>query len=90
MFIAVTITMVLVCVLAWVIIKWLFPKMIRNPLTRKGGPIRILARYALEPRKAIYILKIGEKYLALASGDRVFTVLAELTETDLAAEWRDS
>lgn len=90
MVLTVTVVLAIICTVAIVLIKWVFPRIVRSPLTqRKNGPIRILARYALEPRVAVYVMRIGRKHVVVGSSDRGLVSLAELSETELADEWKE-
>lgn len=88
MFVVVSLIMVAICVGAFVLIKWVFPRFVQAPLYRKKGPIRILARYALEPRVAVYVLKIGKKNLVVGAAERGLSLLAQLEDSELSEEWK--
>lgn len=45
--------------------------------------ISVIENYPFGQGKMIYILKIGNKYIAVAAGKDTFTVLAELAEEEL-------
>ena len=87
-FVMVSIVMVVICLAALALIKWVFPRFIRAPLYRRGGPIRVLARHSLEPRLALYVLKIGGKHLVVGAGDKGLSMLCELGESDLPEDWK--
>lgn len=88
-FILVISAMLAICLAALFLIKWVFPKLIRAPFSRKGGPIRILGRFALEPRQAIYVIKIGKKTLVLGTSERGLSSLTTLESAELPDEWKE-
>jgi flagellar biogenesis protein FliO len=47
-----------------------------------GGRVRVLERIALEPRRALYVVKVGERVLLLGAGDGGSPTL--ITEIDPA------
>ncbi len=89
LFVAVSLVMVLICVLAFVAIRWVFPRMIRSPLGRKNSALQIVGRYALEPRKSVYLLRVGRKHFVVGAGERELHALGELDTTDLPVFLRD-
>ncbi|EKD50575.1 MAG: hypothetical protein ACD_62C00495G0002 [uncultured bacterium] len=72
--------MVVIIGLAFVSIKYLVPRLvkIRN---KKSATIEILDFLALEQRKAIYVVRIEEKKLALAVTDHAVAKLCEWDES---------
>lgn len=75
--------LILVCVLAYVLLryglKWLIPK-------PKGQiqAMRIIDRLPLEGRRAVYMVEIGEKVLILAATDSSINKVGELSSSELA------
>lgn len=88
LFLSVSIALVLICFVAFAVLKWVLPRMVRAPFARKDGLIHIVARYALAPRQAIYLLKVGKKYVLLGSSDKGLSLLTPLDEGDLPEAWR--
>jgi flagellar biosynthetic protein FliO len=72
----------LVCLLAWVALRWLG----RRGLGQGMGPIRVLARCPLEPRRSVYVIEAGGKCLLVGVGEGPMTVLAELDAGAVARE----
>jgi len=56
-----------VCVLAWVVLRWGARRGIG--MGALGGRVRVLERIALDPRRALYIVKVGDRVLLLGAGD---------------------
>jgi len=74
--------MILVCLAAFVVIKYLLP---RGQFLRRGrdSQIEILERFTLEPKKNLYILKVAQKMILLGTTDVSMNTLLELPETEL-------
>ena len=56
-----------VCVLAWVVLRWGARRGLG--MGALGGRVRVLERIALDPRRSLYIVKVGERVLLLGAGD---------------------
>jgi flagellar biosynthetic protein FliO len=67
-----------VCVLAWVVLRWGAQRGFGTG--RLGGNLRVVERIPLDPRRALYVVKAGERVLLLGVGDGAAPVL--LTELD--------
>ena len=71
----------IVSVLAVLLLKYAVPHLgFMRRLTR-GTFFTVYARQALEPRKSLYLIGIGKRYLVIGTADHGINVLAELTET---------
>jgi flagellar biosynthetic protein FliO len=64
----------LVCVLAWVALKWLAGR----GVGRAMGAIKILARCPLEPRRSVYLIETGGRCFLVGVGDGPMSLLAEV------------
>ena len=70
-----------VCVLAFWVLRWVAR---RGFLGAAGsGRVRVLERVALDARRAVFLVKVGERVLLLGAGDAALTVLAELREDEV-------
>lgn len=87
-FVVVTVVMLVICLGAFILIKWVFPRWIRAPFSRKNSALRILARFALEPNKLLYVVRIGKKTMLLGSSDRGLSLISRLDEDDLIDDWK--
>jgi len=65
-----------VCVLAYAVLRFLA----RPGGGRADGPIRVLARCPLEPRRALYLVEVAGRRLLLGVGEGPMTTLADLGE----------
>lgn len=74
-----------VCVLAWVVLRWGARRGIG--VGAFGGRVRVLERIALEPRRALYLVKVGERVLLLGAGEGGSpTLITELDPATLPLE----
>ncbi|MBN1282672.1 MAG: flagellar biosynthetic protein FliO [Proteobacteria bacterium] len=74
-----------VCMGAIIFLKYGAPRM---PIFRKmagHGFARIIARQAIEPRKNLYLVAIGKRYLVIGTSDHAINAFAELTEDEARA-----
>lgn len=74
-----------VCLLAWVALRWAarfgFGK------GRSGGRIEVLERTVLDPRRSLYLVKLGERVLLIGTGDGGSpSLLAELDPASVAVD----
>lgn len=70
-----------VCVLAYVALKLLS----RRGVGRPNGPIKVMARCPLEPRRALYVVETAGRSFLIGVGDGPMTMLAELGTADVQA-----
>src|SRR2546423_98817 len=64
----------LVCLLAYGALKWLS----RRGVGRSDGPLQVVARCALEPRRSAYIVQAAGRCFLVGVGDGPMALLAEL------------
>ena len=70
-----------VCILAWVVLRW---GARRGLGLGSGRKIQVLERVALDPRRALYLVKVGEKVLLIGAGDGAApAVLSEIDPATL-------
>lgn len=71
-----------VCVLAWVVLR--FGARRGFGVGARGGRVTVLERVPLDPRRSLYLVKVGERILLLSAGDGAAPALvAELAEDEL-------
>ena len=63
-----------VCVIAWASLRFLG----RRGFGRASGPIKVVARCPLEPRRSLYVVEIAGRCFLIGVGDGPMTMLAEL------------
>lgn len=77
--------LVAVCVLAWVVLRWSARRGLGIGAT--GGAVRVVERIALDARRTLYVVKVGERVLLLGAGDGAAPTM--LTEIDPATLPKD-
>jgi flagellar biogenesis protein FliO len=70
-----------ICLLAMVAVKILIPRLSGLPVTSSGN-IRVFARYPLEPRKTLYLVKAGKTMVLLASSGDAIQFMTALDAND--------
>lgn len=82
-----------VCLFAYLILGKLLPRIMRlTPSGRRAmfgvesrGLVEVIDRLPLEPRRVVYVLKVGDRHLLVGSAEQGMNVLARLSEQDIAA-----
>jgi flagellar biogenesis protein FliO len=74
----------LVCVGAWLVIRFGIRRLYPGPGAQKG-PLRLIARLPLEPRRTLYIVEAGKKMFLVGAGEQgPLATLGELDPNDVA------
>jgi len=81
LFLKMIVALGIVCLLAYIIMKWALPKAVNLHAGHKNL-IKIVDYFKLEPKKTLYIIEIEGKYLLLGVTDQYITplTLAQLDE----------
>lgn len=75
-----------VCLIAYLSLRFLS----RRGVGRANGPIRILARCPLEPRRSLYLVETAGRCFLVGVGDGPMTMLAEVGAADVTASLSSS
>src|ERR1700693_3599933 len=70
-----------VCVIAYASLRLLG----RRGFGKPGGPIKVLARTPLEPRRSLYVIETAGRCFLIGVGEGPMTMLAELGAADVKA-----
>lgn len=81
LFITMIFALVLVIGLAFILIKWLLPRLLSPKTLGKGGRLKVLERYGLEPRKNLYLVELEGRRLLLGASEQNLNLLAELSDS---------
>ncbi|MBI2339099.1 MAG: flagellar biosynthetic protein FliO [Deltaproteobacteria bacterium] len=74
--------MAVVIGLAFLLLRYVLPRFYGT--VRSGGSrIKILERFGLEPRKGLYIVRVGNKQALIGTSDHSVNKLMDLEESDL-------
>jgi flagellar biogenesis protein FliO len=70
-----------ILIVAFVTVRCWLPRITgaRNPLSRQ---IRVMARFALEPRKTLYVVGIGKQFILMACSEAGVQFLTRLAPSD--------
>ena len=66
-----------VCLLAWVSLR-LWSRRLAGGSERGRGPLRVVARLPLEPRRTLFVIDAAGKYLLVGSAEGGLAMLGEL------------
>src|SRR3954471_15571877 len=67
-------SLAVVCLLAYVALRWLS----RRGVGRSTGPLEVLARCALEPRRSVYLVRAAGRCFLVGVGEGPMALLAEV------------
>jgi flagellar biosynthetic protein FliO len=76
------VSLAVVCLLAYVALRWFS----RRGVGRSEGPVRVLARCSLEPRRAVYLLQVAGRCFLVGVGDGPMSLLAEIDPAAVTSE----
>jgi len=74
-----------ILILAYVSIRYLMPRLMRAN-SGSAGPIQILARFFLEPKKTLYVVKAGSNVFLIGSSESGLQLLKDLDAADFQAQ----
>src|SRR5690348_1350850 len=70
----------LVCLLAYLALRWLS----RRGVGQGSGPLRVVARCPLEPRRSVYLVEAAGRCFLVGVGDGPMALLAEVDPAAVA------
>ena len=73
------VTLVVVCLVAFLVLYGAR----RLGVGRAAGPVRLVGQLPLDRRRAIYVVRVGDKVFVVGVGDGVMTKLGELAPNEL-------
>lgn len=65
----------LVCLLAYLALRWLSR---RGGVMQSMGPVKVLARQGLDPRRSVFIIEAADRCFLVGAGEGSMNLLAEL------------
>ena len=75
-------SLAVVCLVAYGALRWFA----RRGVGRSEGPVRVLARCSLEPRRAVYLLQVAGRCFLVGVGDGPMSLLAEIDPAAVTSE----
>lgn len=82
LFLQMLLALVVVCVAAILVLRYLLPKLSWAKKWQKGNQIELVARYGLDPGCAVYLVKIGKRFFALGGGEQGLQVITEVSSEE--------
>jgi flagellar protein FliO/FliZ len=76
------VSLAVVCLLAYVALRWFS----RRGGGQSQGPVRVLGRCPLEPRRAVYLLQVAGRCFLVGVGDGPMSLLAEIDPAAVTSE----
>jgi flagellar biogenesis protein FliO len=74
---------------AIIVLRFGLPRL-TNLRAHDNGPVRVLYRLGLEPRKTLYVVHAGSEYVMLAASDSGVQLLTTLNPEAMAAAFQKS
>jgi flagellar biogenesis protein FliO len=76
------VSLAVVCLAAYGALRWFS----RRGVGRSEGPVRVLSRCSLEPRRAVYLLQVAGRCFLVGVGDGPMSLLAEIDPSTVSSE----
>jgi len=83
LFMKMMIVLIIVCVFAVVILKYVAPRIGLFKKINSNKYIEILGRRSLEHKKQLYIIKVGSRYALIGSSEHSVNLVMELDKKDV-------
>ncbi|MDO8527191.1 MAG: flagellar biosynthetic protein FliO [Deltaproteobacteria bacterium] len=83
LFIQMLIVLVVVCVGAVVVLRYVLPKMSWAKKWQKSGHFELIDRFGLDNKRTLYLVRVGKKYLVVGGGEQSLNLLAELPHAEV-------
>ena len=86
LFIKMLLVLAIVSITAILILKYVVPRIgILKPF-QKGQYFKVLGRYVLEPKKSLYLVNVGKRYLVIGVADHAINLVTEITKEEAEGE----
>jgi flagellar protein FliO/FliZ len=82
LFIKMLLVLGIVSVSAILILKYAAPRIGAMKRFQQGRYFNVLGRHMLEPRKSLYLVQVGGRYLVIGVADHGINLLAEISESE--------
>lgn len=82
-FLNMVLILLVVCVGAVVLLRFFLPRWMGNRRWNKNGHFELISRYALDMRRALYLVRVGKRYFILGGADQGIHLLSEVSPDDL-------
>jgi flagellar protein FliO/FliZ len=75
------VTLLGVCLLAWLILRW--ARRGGLGVGTRGGRMEVLERLPLDPRRAVHLVRVGDRVLVIGTGEGAPSLLTELDAAEV-------
>lgn len=82
LFVKMLLVLGIVTVAAILILKYAVPHIGVMKRFQQGGYFRVLGRYMLEPKKSLYVVHVGKRYLVLGTSENGISLVTELSKEE--------
>lgn len=82
LFIKMLLVLGIVSVGAVLLLKYAVPHIGAMKRFQQGKYFKVLGRYLLEPRKSLYLVNVGKRYLVLGVSDHAINLVSEISEEE--------
>lgn len=83
-FLQMLLVLLIVCIGAVVALKFFLPRFLGNRRFNKGEHFELIARYCLDIRRALYLVRIGKKFFVLGGSEHGMNLISEVSKDELA------
>jgi flagellar biosynthetic protein FliO len=80
-----SVALLIVCVAAWWLVRYAARRGMLGASTR-GRHMTVLERVSLDPRRALHLVRVGDRVLVLGASEEGLRTLAELPASELALD----
>jgi flagellar biosynthetic protein FliO len=87
LFVKMLLVLAIVSIFAVLLLKYAVPRFgFFKPFHQKGRYFTVLGRYALEPKKSLYLVNIGKRYLVIGTADHGISLITEISKEEAEGE----
>jgi flagellar biosynthetic protein FliO len=73
----------IVCVVAYLALRWLGR---RGFTAHASGPLRVVARQSLDPKRSVFVIEAAQRYFLVGAGEGAMSLIAELDKEAVARD----
>lgn len=78
----------IVIIAAILILKFVVPKIGLAKHFQHGKIFSVIGRYVLEPKRSLYLVNVGKRYLVIGVSENAINLVTEISEEDATGEKR--
>lgn len=86
LFMKMILVLAIVSIAAILFLKYLMPRFGPFKAYKRGQYFKVLGRFVLESRKALYIVNIGKRYLVIGCSDHAINLITEISKEEAEGE----